>query len=208
MAVVKPVVYDTRPEGHGSFGTLPELGRDEYDRLQDFYGFRHLTTHGYDKATKDQKYFRLWGVELKSGPAVFQPLILTPADPPNSRQEGTLVWNSWPGAADIPDNAAGPHYRSVGVHCWSDATGSCGWGYGGGSHIGACSTASLMASADSFGMDLFNIAAAAAPGSMANEHATVLYSLQNLVGYVNPKSEENPDGQDLEEFKEDLALLR
>jgi hypothetical protein len=78
MAASKPLIFDTRSEGHGSLGVLPRVPESGYDTLADFYGFQHLTQHGYDKADGGEKFFELWGIELKAGPAVFQPMIALP----------------------------------------------------------------------------------------------------------------------------------
>lgn len=194
--MAKPLIFDTRQEGHGSLGVLPRVPESGYDTLADFYGFQHLTQHGADGAGKGEKYFELFGIELKAGPAVFQPMIALPQSegyPPSHPMQGVLVWNSWPGAEAIPGNAEGPHYKSVGVHCWSDVTGSCGWGYGGGSHIGTCSTATVMLAMAAISAESDVSFSLAKP-----EHAAMLMALQENVGY-------NPLIHDIEDFKEPLA---
>lgn len=39
-------VVDTRPDGHQSLRTLPRLGVNDIDLLQEFYKFELLFTHG------------------------------------------------------------------------------------------------------------------------------------------------------------------
>lgn len=128
----KPLVFDVRPDGHNSFSVLPKLGEDEYDRLQEFYHFEWLTTHGRDEAMSGELYFGLYAIELKAGPAVVQPRVFDLSGNPS---DGVLMWFSWPGAEAL-DPAAQPRYKPTGVYGWTDATGSCGWAYSGDAHIG------------------------------------------------------------------------
>lgn len=190
MAPRDIIVFDTRPDGHGSLSTLPRIPQNGYETLANFYGFRRLTQHGYDRATNGQKYFGIYAIELKAGPAVFQPRVLNADNPPSNPAASVLVWNSWPGAEGL-DPAVDPKYKATGVHCWTDATGSCGWGYGGGSHIGSCSSAAYLG--DQAGID---IGIGATP-------AEALYAVMDSVGYT-PNEDKYEEFRDL--FDEFVAV--
>ena len=132
MGPDKPIVQDVRPEGHNSLGTLPRLGADDWQVLRDFYKLIWRTNYGYDAAKVGQLYVGLYGVELKAGPAILQPRFYNLQGQPAG---GGLLWNYWSGAEVLPQDAT-PKYYLKGVHCFTDASGSCGWAYGGGSHVG------------------------------------------------------------------------
>jgi hypothetical protein len=108
------------------------LGADEFDVLQSFYGFEWDTRYGYDGVMPGEYYFELYAIELKAGPAIVQPRVF---DLQGQPAEGVLLWFSWPGAEPL-DLAVHPRYKETGVHGWTDSNGSCGWSYGGESHIG------------------------------------------------------------------------
>jgi hypothetical protein len=133
MAPQQPIVFDRRGEEHNSYGTLPRLGTGDWGLLKTFYGLQERYEFGYDQAQPGQKYVSLWAVELKAGNTVLQPRVV---DANEQSVEGVLVWNYWPGEEALPATAT-PRYYSRGTYCWTDAAqGSCGWGYGSGSHIG------------------------------------------------------------------------
>jgi hypothetical protein len=107
------------------------MGSDDYAKLQQFYGFEHLTQYGYDGVDSGEAYFQLYAIELKAGPAIVQPRVF---GLDGIAIDEVLLWLSWPGAEELPE-AVYPGYKSRGVYCWSDTNGSCGWSYGAESHI-------------------------------------------------------------------------
>ena len=128
-------VVDTRPEGHQSLQTLPRLGVNEIDRLQEFYKFELRFTHGYERAEPGQLFWGITAFELKAGPAILQPqvrdqngqLIVTPP--------GILLFLHWPGTESFPQ-PVDPPYAQSGVGGFTEDKGSVGWGFGPESHIG------------------------------------------------------------------------
>ena len=127
-----PMILDTRPTGHSSFGTLPYLQADDYDLLRAFYKFDWLTTYGYDEAMPGELYLGLYAIELKAGPSIVQPRVFDIDGQPASN---VLLWFSWPDAEAL-DPAVHPRYKETGVFGWTDGTGSCGWAYGSESYLG------------------------------------------------------------------------
>lgn len=129
-----PKVYDVRPEGHQSLSVLPRLGVNDFAALQDFYKFELDFSGGYDRATPGQRFFGIDAIELKAGPAVFQPQVLDENGSPIVTSPGILMFNHWPGAPDLgftPD----PNYHPNAVAGFTE-NGTIGWGYGADSHIG------------------------------------------------------------------------
>lgn len=127
-----PLVYDVRANDDPSLSVLPRLGQDEYLRLKGFYKFEERYEHGCERAQPGQRYWDLHAVEFKCGPAILQPQAL---NTDGTKAEGILMLLNWPGAPEFPSHVD-PPYTQSGVTCWTDGGGSCGWGYGGESHIG------------------------------------------------------------------------
>lgn len=127
-----PIVYDVRANDDPTLSALPRLGQGEYQRLKDFYHFEERYEYGCERAQPGQRYWDLYAVELKCGPAVLQPQAI---NSDGSKAEGILMLLSWPGAPQFPATVD-PPYSQNGVICWTDGSGSCGWGYGPESHIG------------------------------------------------------------------------
>lgn len=125
-------VIDRRPDEHNSFQVLPKLEENDLQALQDFYKFDLLYEHGYERAQNGEYFYGIYAIELKAGPAILQPKVFK-LDGTNL--EGALLWNSWSDADSLAPEVD-PRYKETGVHCWTDASGSCGWGFGGESHIG------------------------------------------------------------------------
>jgi len=128
-------VFDTRPDGHNSFQTLPKLGVDELDRLQEFYKFQLRFTHGYERATPGQYFWGITAFELKAGPAILQPQVRDQSGQLITTPPGILLFLHWPGAEPFP-TTADPPYADNGVGGFTEGKGSVGWGFGGESHIG------------------------------------------------------------------------
>lgn len=128
-------VFDTRPDGHSSFDTLPKLGEDEIDRLQAFYKFELDFTYGYERAQPGQKFWRIMGFELKAGPAVLQPQVRDESGELITTPPGILLFLNWPTAEPFP-SPVDPPYATNGVGGFTEADGTIGWGFGSESHIG------------------------------------------------------------------------
>jgi hypothetical protein len=128
-------VYDTRPQGHPSFGTLPKLAENEFDRLQEFYKFKLDFTYGYERAEAGQCFWAITGLELKAGPAVLQPQVRDQNGGLIATPPGILLFLHWPGAEVFP-GPVDPPYAENGVGGFTENKGSVGWGFGPESHIG------------------------------------------------------------------------
>lgn len=128
-------VYDTRPEGHQSLNTLPRLGEDEIDRLQEFYKFELLFTYGYERAEPGQLFWGIAAFELKAGPAILQPQVRNQNGDLITTPPGVLLFLHWPGTEPFPQ-PVDPPYAQSGVGGFTEDKGSVGWGFGPESHIG------------------------------------------------------------------------
>ena len=128
-------VVDTRPEDHQSLGTLPRLGVNDLDRLQEFYKFELLFTHGYERAEPGQLFWGIAAFELKAGPAILQPQVRDQSGQLITTPPGILLFLHWPGTEPFP-SPVDPPYAQTGVAGFTEGKGSIGWGFGGESHIG------------------------------------------------------------------------
>jgi hypothetical protein len=128
-------VVDTRPEGHQSLGTLPRLGVNELERLQEFYKFELLFTHGYERAQPGQLFWGIAAFELKAGPAILQPQVRDQSGQLITTPPGILLFLHWPGTEPFP-SPVDPPYATTGVAGFTEDKGSVGWGFGPESHIG------------------------------------------------------------------------
>jgi hypothetical protein len=131
-------VYDVRPEGHGSLGTLPRLAEGDLDKLQAFYKFELDFSYGYERAQPGQLYWGIDAFELKAGPAILQPQVRDLDGNLVTTPPGILLFLHWPGAGDFPQGVIpDPPYYSTGVASFTEGKGNVGWGFAGESHIGA-----------------------------------------------------------------------
>jgi len=128
-------VVDTRPEGHQSLGTLPRLGLNDIDQLQEFYKFEMLFTHGYERAEPGQLFWGITAFELKAGPAILQPQVRDQNGQLITTPPGILLFLHWPGTEPFPQ-PVDPPYAQTGVGAFTEGKGSAGWGFGPESHIG------------------------------------------------------------------------
>lgn len=131
----KPKVFDIRPTGHSSFGVLPKLGENDYDQLQAFYKFEMDFTYGFDRALSGERWFGIYAIELKAGPAVFQPQVQNEDGSLITTPPGVLLFNHWPGAPEL-NFAPEPPYHTNAVAGFTGGEGTLGWGYGPDDHIG------------------------------------------------------------------------
>lgn len=130
------VVYDTRPDGHGSLGPLPRLHEEELDRLQAFYKFELDFTHGYEQAQPGQLFWRLHGFELKAGPAILQPMVWDEDGQKLIGPEHNIaLFLHWPGTEPLPQGFE-PRYEETAIIGFTKGSGDVGWGFGAESHIG------------------------------------------------------------------------
>lgn len=132
-----PKVFDIRPGNHSSFDTLPKLGLDDLDTLQEFYHFTIDYEHGYGRALPGQLYWGIMAFELKAGPAILQPQVRDEEGKLLDYIEhpGILLFLHWPGSDPFP-TPPDPLYHTNGVPGWTESKGTVGWGFGGESHIG------------------------------------------------------------------------
>lgn len=128
-------VLDTRPDGHQSLSVLPRLGVDELDRLQAFYKFEILYTHGYERAQPGQLFWGIAAFELKAGPAILQPQVRDQSGQLITTPPGILLCLHWPGTEPFP-TVVDPPYATTGVLSFTEDKGTVGWGFGSESHIG------------------------------------------------------------------------
>jgi hypothetical protein len=146
-------VYDVRPEGHASLGTLPRLAEGDLDKLQAFYKFQLDFSYGYERAQLGQLYWGIDAFELKAGPAILQPQVRDLNNDLVTTPPGILLFLYWPGAEDFPQGVIpDPPYHTTGVASFTEGKGNVGWGFGGESHIGAAGGPfAVWASADPAG---------------------------------------------------------
>jgi hypothetical protein len=128
-----PKVYDVRPEGHGSLGTLPRLAEGDLDKLQAFYKFELDFAYGYERAQPGQLFWGIDAFELKAGPAILQPQTKLEG---GGIASGILLYLYWPGGEPIAESVDPAYYQPV-TGGFTNADGNVGWGFGGESHIGA-----------------------------------------------------------------------
>jgi hypothetical protein len=128
-------VIDTRPEGHQSLNTLPRLGENDLDRLQEFYKFELLFNYGYEQAELGQLFWGIVAFELKAGPAILQPQVRDQNGQLITTPPGVLLFLHWPGTDPFP-SPVDPSYAATGVAGFTEDKGSIGWAYGPDSHIG------------------------------------------------------------------------
>jgi len=128
-------VYDVRPEDHGSFGTLPRLGENDFDLLQKFYKFEIDYTYGLERAQPGQLFWGISAFELKAGPAILQPQVRDQNDQLILTPPGILLFLHWPGTEPF-SVAVDPPYFQTGVAGFTEGKGNIGWGFGPESHVG------------------------------------------------------------------------
>lgn len=110
---------------------FPDTG-DVQDIL-DWTGLEVSRLHGCERARDGETYLSLEALELKCGAAVVQ----VRADRDGVSLADVLFWMNWPGMdeANQMTPEVDPRYFEEGVGGFTDAGGSVGWGYGGGSFI-------------------------------------------------------------------------
>jgi hypothetical protein len=129
----KPLVYDSRPDGHNSFSVLPKLGEGDYDKLQSFFKFQLRDEYGCQRADPGEKYWDVHALFLECGASNIQPQVFDESGT-KITDRGILMFLHWPGTEQFPATVD-PPYSQRGVAGFT-SNGDIGWAYGGQSHIG------------------------------------------------------------------------
>lgn len=129
----KPLILDSRPDGHNSFSVLPKLAEDEFDRAQAFFKFQVRDEYGCRRATPGQKYWDAKYLFLECGATNIQPQVYD-INGQKITDRGILLFLHWPGTEQFPAQVD-PPYAQTGVAGFTE-NGDIGWAYGGQSHIG------------------------------------------------------------------------
>lgn len=128
-----PIVADVRADDDPSLVLLPRLGVNDYTVAQQLFKFEDLDTYGCQRAQPGQKYWDLWGIEVKCGPAVLQPQVYD-ENGDQITDTGILMFLYWPGADPFPV-AVDPPYATNGAAGFTSG-GSIGWAFGPESYLG------------------------------------------------------------------------
>jgi hypothetical protein len=127
-----PEVWDVRSDDAGSLDVLPKLGEGEFQKLYDFMQgrwpeFDVLGTYGESRAQAGQRWWAIGAIEVKEGPALFQPQFRKDRD---TYDDGNvLVLFHWDGAPeDVSELDV--HYYDTAVYAFSEGAGSKGFPYG------------------------------------------------------------------------------
>lgn len=130
-----PIVHDVRPDNDSSLSVVPRMGEGDFETLQGIFKFSVDRSLGEDRAQPGDHYFKLVGLELRSGIAAYIPQVkaLDGGPLPN-----ILMCRHWPNieSSGVPTFTPDPAYFPVATGGFTDGNGVLGMPYSGDSVFG------------------------------------------------------------------------
>jgi hypothetical protein len=116
-------VNDVRSDDDSSLEAHPRI--ETFEELQDLFGLNVDTSKGSDRAVNGQRYWKLVGFEVRTGPSTYIPQVKMANGSPAAK---IVVFRHWPTAVSFPPGID-PDYFPNGVGGQTDANGVIGFGY-------------------------------------------------------------------------------
>lgn len=108
------IVNDNRIDAHPDLKLNPT-----YEQAQQFFGFRHVQSRGWNSTDIDESCWKMIGIEINTGIVVFRPKVLGQDGKPLGH---IVIFRHYDGAQNF-DHKVNPEYYTTGTGGMSGASG-------------------------------------------------------------------------------------